>query len=67
MNRRELLKGLMAGGVIIAGELWIPGKKLISIPNYNFSPTILLLEQTPIGWRIVSQNSTCTEWEVVYA
>ncbi|GAG28574.1 unnamed protein product [marine sediment metagenome] len=23
----------MAGGVIIAGELWIPGQKLISIPS----------------------------------
>jgi hypothetical protein len=33
MNRRELLKGLMAGGVIVAGELWMPGSKLISIPN----------------------------------
>jgi len=33
MNRRQLLKGLMAGGVIVAGELWVPGKKLISIPS----------------------------------
>lgn len=33
MNRRELLKGLMAGGVIVAGELWIPGQRLISIPS----------------------------------
>jgi hypothetical protein len=33
MNRRELLKGLMAGGVIVAGELWMPGQKLISIPK----------------------------------
>jgi len=36
MNRRELLKGLMAGGVIVAGELWIPGQKLISIPSKQF-------------------------------
>jgi len=33
MNRRELLKGLMAGGMIVAGELWVPGQKLISIPS----------------------------------
>ncbi len=33
MNRRQLLQGLMAGGIIIAGELWIPGQKLISIPS----------------------------------
>jgi hypothetical protein len=23
----------MAGGIIVAGELWVPGQKLISIPN----------------------------------
>jgi len=33
MNRRELLKGLMAGGTIIAGELWVPGQTFISIPS----------------------------------
>ena len=33
MNRRGFLAGLMAGGVIVAGELWIPGQKLISIPK----------------------------------
>jgi hypothetical protein len=33
MNRRGFLAGLMAGGVIVAGELWIPGQKLISIPS----------------------------------
>lgn len=33
MNRRDLLKGLMAGGVIVAGDLWIPGQKMISIPS----------------------------------
>jgi len=33
MNRRELLKGLAAGGIFVAGELWIPGQKLISIPK----------------------------------
>ena len=41
MNRRDLLKGLAAGGIIVAGELWIPGKKLISIPKpkvYIFGP-----------------------------
>lgn len=33
MDRRQLLKGLAAGGLIVAGELWIPGQKLISIPK----------------------------------
>jgi len=33
MNRRDLFKCLAAGGMVIAGELWIPGQKLISIPK----------------------------------
>lgn len=33
VNRRGFLAGMMAGGVIVAGELWIPGQKLISIPS----------------------------------
>jgi len=33
MNRRDLLKGLMAGGVMTAAGLWMPGQKLISIPS----------------------------------
>jgi len=33
MNRRDLLKGLMAGGVMTAAGLWIPGQKMISIPS----------------------------------
>lgn len=33
MNRRKFLQGLMAGGVIVAGQLWVPGQKLISIPS----------------------------------
>ena len=33
MNRRNFLAGLMAGGIVVAGDLWIPGKKLISIPK----------------------------------
>jgi hypothetical protein len=33
MNRRNFLKGILAGGAVVAGELWIPGQKLISIPS----------------------------------
>lgn len=33
MNRRDFIRGMMAGGVVIAGELWVPGQKLISIPS----------------------------------
>jgi len=33
MHRRELLKFFAAGGLIVGGELWMPGKKLISLPS----------------------------------
>ena len=36
-SRRELLKCLAAGGAIVAGELWIPGAKIISIPKPVFN------------------------------
>ena len=32
-SRREFLAAMMAGGAVVAGELWIPGQKLISIPS----------------------------------
>lgn len=32
-SRREFLAVLAAGGMVVAGELWIPGQKLISIPS----------------------------------
>jgi len=34
-SRREFLAVMMAGGAVIAGELWIPGQKLISIPSHK--------------------------------
>lgn len=33
MNRRKFLQMMMAGGAVAAAELWVPGKKLISIPS----------------------------------
>ena len=33
MDRRAFLAALAAGAVVTAGGLWIPGQKLISIPN----------------------------------
>ncbi len=32
MNRRDLFKGLAAGGIVVAGELWMPGAKTIFLP-----------------------------------
>ncbi len=31
-SRREILRAFALGGSFIAGKLWIPGQKLISIP-----------------------------------
>ena len=33
MTRRQFLAVLMAGGVVTAEEIWLPGRKLISIPK----------------------------------
>ena len=36
MNRREFVAMLMAGGVITAAGVWMPGEKVISIPSRKF-------------------------------
>ena len=33
LSRREMLKLLLAGATVMAGEIWIPGSKTISIPK----------------------------------
>jgi hypothetical protein len=33
MNRRDVLRAIALGGGLIAGELWIPGQSLVSIPK----------------------------------
>ena len=32
-SRRDILRALALGGAVVAGELWIPGQRLISIPK----------------------------------
>lgn len=55
MNRRQLLAGLAAGGVLTASGLWMPGKKLISIPSgkqYRALISSIWLEYGPIDhWQ----------------
>lgn len=54
MNRRELLLGLAAGGTFIAGELWFPGKKLISIPKReSYTWTELFGPRQPYPAKVV--------------
>lgn len=63
MNRRELLKGLMAGGMIVAGELWIPGQKLISIPSGTvFQHQQFMIHEGNIRW-VGGENGTATVLE----
>lgn len=33
MNRRTFMAMLAAGGIVVGGEIWMPGTKLISIPK----------------------------------
>lgn len=33
MNRRDILRAIALGGGIVAGELWVPGAKLILLPG----------------------------------
>jgi len=32
-SRREFLRCLALGGAVVAGELWIPGQRVISLPD----------------------------------
>lgn len=44
MTRRQFLAAMLAGGVVVAGELWVPGRKLISIPKVIKAPPIPEIE-----------------------
>lgn len=61
MNRRELLRGLALGGAVIAGEMWIPGKKLISIPK--LPPAAKFDHQVHAMSFIVKTGSD--QWELI--
>lgn len=51
-SRREFLAGMAAGGMVVAGELWVPGQKLISIP----SKKIWTFDDAPIVNRLYGYN-----------
>ena len=46
-SRREILRAFALGGMFVAGELWIPGRKLISIPKVE--PVF------PEGWVVAEE------------
>jgi hypothetical protein len=57
MTRRELLAGMLAGGVMTAAGLWVPGTKLISIPTgkvfgneYGINSTFMLLDDLTVKY-----------------
>lgn len=72
-SRRELLKAFAAGGLVIAGKLWLPGDKLISIPSgkvfaneYGIDSTFRMIDQHTVHYvghedRVVS-ISEFIEW-----
>ena len=74
MNRRELLQGLMAGGMVIAGELIMPSTKLISIPSgkvFTGFPAQFMIHEGNIRW-VGDENGTATvlefyDWVKKYA
>lgn len=35
MNRRDILRAMALGGGVVAGELWIPGRRAFSIPRWT--------------------------------
>lgn len=54
-TRRELMKCLLAGGMVTAAGLWIPGQKLISIPKvmsneYGIDSTFRLLDYRTVEY-----------------
>jgi hypothetical protein len=57
MTRRELLAGIMAGGVLTAAGLWVPGTKMISIPSgkvfgneYGINSTFRLIDENTVSY-----------------
>ena len=36
MNRRQFVAAMLAGGVLTASGLWLPGEKMISIPSHTY-------------------------------
>jgi len=66
MNRRELLLGLAAGGIVVAGELWIPGEKTIFLPareryldNYAFIQDICGNTLARVDMRLPGAVTVC--------
>jgi len=49
-SRREILRAMMLGGGVIAGELWWPGQKLISIPSTEEVVKYTATERYSHGW-----------------
>ncbi len=49
-SRREILRAIMLGGGVIAGELWWPGQKLISIPTTEEVLRYTATERYSYGW-----------------
>jgi len=49
-SRRQILRAIALGGGFIAGELWWPGRKLISIPQPDTELRYKATERYSYGW-----------------
>ena len=45
MNRRQFMAAMLAGGVLTASGLWMPGEKTISIPSHKY-----FVPKGALGW-----------------
>ncbi len=69
MNRRELLACLVAGGVITAAGLWMPGQRLISIPSDIVSgpfPKIEFRQSSPGTVKLLENADHWRDWTAEY-
>lgn len=58
LSRRDLLKCFAAGGAVIAGELWWPGKRTIFLPrNLGYATgRIIQVHAAGLAFNILGQS-----------
>lgn len=56
LSRRQFFAALAAGGTVVAGELWVPGRKLISIPKVHRIGGMIVIDDP---WRMPPHHPNC--------
>jgi hypothetical protein len=65
MNRRTFLAGIAAGGIVVGGELWFPGQKLISIPKI-IKPNNVSFKISGLGPTPDRIHTIAKDWVISY-